>query len=66
MTIITERIISGNTKYVEIAGLSTESKPTAGIAMGSLFHEVDTETIYAFNATSGAWVGQLELGGVST
>ena len=65
MTIITERIISGNTKYVEIAGLSTESKPTKDIAMGSLFHEVDTETIYAFNATSGNWVGQIELGGVS-
>ena len=65
MTIITERIISGNTKYVEIAGLSTESKPTANIATGSLYHEVDTKTVYAFNATSGNWVGQIELGGVS-
>ena len=65
MTIIVERIISGDTKYVEISGLSTESKPTANIATGSLFHEVDTKTVYAFNATTGNWVGQIELGGVS-
>ena len=65
MTPITERIISGDIKYIEVAGLSTESKPTANIATGSLFHEVDTKTIYAFNATSGNWVGQIELGGVS-
>ena len=65
MTPLVERIISGNTKYVEISGLSTESKPTANIATGSLFHEVDTQTIYSFNATSGQWVGPLELGGVS-
>ena len=64
MTNLVTRIISGNLKYVEISGLSTEVKPTENIATGSLFHEVDTETIYAFNATSGEWVGQLELGGV--
>lgn len=64
MTNLVTRIISGNLKYVEISGLSTEVKPTENIATGSLFHEVDTETIYAFNATSGEWVGQIELGGV--
>jgi len=64
MTILVTRIISDNLNYVELSGLSTEVKPTKNIATGSFFHEVDTKTIYAYNATSGEWVAQLELGGV--
>ena len=64
MTNLVTRIISGNLKYVELSGLSTEVKPTENIATGSLFHEVDTKIIYAFNATSGEWTEQLDLGGV--
>lgn len=35
-------------KYIEAAGLSGETKPTKGIATGSLFLEVDTGDVYAF------------------
>ena len=61
-----ERVIDDSTVYVELACLSTETKPTAGIAMGSKSHEVDTATISAFNATAGEWVVQIEMGGAST
>lgn len=53
-------------KYFEYAGTSTESKPVNDmICTGSLFHEVDTKKIYAYNedASSGEeWVEQVELG----
>ncbi len=44
------------TQMVEIACLSTDSKPTAGIANGSLCLEMDTGDIYAFNEAGTAWV----------
>lgn len=54
--ILEERIIEGNKKYIEAMGLSTDSKPTAGIVTGSVFVEVDKSDAYFFNETSGAWV----------
>lgn len=55
-------------KYVEIACLSTDTKPTGGnISTGSLLHEVDTGKIYAYdeeaNSGTGDWVEQCTLGG---
>lgn len=41
---------------IEAACLSTDSKPTTGIANGSLCLEMDTGKIYAFNETASAWV----------
>lgn len=38
--------------YVELAGKSTESKPTAGIVSGSRFVEVDTGKQYVFDGIS--------------
>ena len=49
-----------NGGYCEFAGLSTDSKPTENVATGSLFHEVNTKKIYAFNGTE--WVEQVTLG----
>lgn len=41
---------------VELAGLSTDTKPTAGIVTGSIFLEVDTGDVYAFaEGDSPAW-----------
>lgn len=40
---------------VEIACLSTDSKPTAGIATGSLALEVNTGKIYAFDEVGESW-----------
>lgn len=53
--------------YHELAGLSTDTKPeTDDIATGSLFHEVDTKKVYAYNEDGAAgekWIEQLTLGG---
>ena len=56
--ILTERIIEGDKKYIEAAGLSTDSKPTAGLVTGSVFVEVNTGDGYLFNETAGTWVIQ--------
>lgn len=57
-------VVRGQAKYYEFAGTSDDTKPTEGIATGSLFHEVDTKKVYAFNedASSGEeWVEQMTL-----
>lgn len=41
---------------IEAACLSTDTKPTTGIANGSLCLEMDTGKIYAFNETASTWV----------
>lgn len=41
---------------IEAACLSADTKPTTGIANGSLCLEMDTGKIYAFNETASAWV----------
>ena len=45
----------GGLNYMEIAGLSTDSKPTSGLVTGSLFLEVDTGKVYAFDEVSSTW-----------
>ena len=41
--------------YAEFAGLSTDTKPTGTIVTGSLFLEVDTGYIYAYDEISNTW-----------
>lgn len=41
--------------YQEISGLSTDTKPTEGIATGSVFLEVDTGDAYFFDESSKDW-----------
>ena len=43
---------------VELAGNSGDTKPTAGIVTGSVFHETDTGIEYVFDEISGGWVAQ--------
>lgn len=43
-------------------GLSTDTKPTTGVVNGSAFIEMDTSTIYFFDAAGSQW---LEWGGGS-
>lgn len=45
--------------YIEGVCLTGDSKPTDGIANGSLVIEMDSGKIYAFNEAGSAWV---ELG----
>lgn len=53
----TKAIYIGSDKIlVESVCLSTDSKPTTGIANGSLVLEMDTGKIYAFNEAGSTWV----------
>ena len=53
--ILEERTFVPDKKYIEAAGLSTDSKPKANIVTGSQFIEVDTGTVYFFDEVSNAW-----------
>lgn len=56
---IVERAFTPEKNYVELFGLSTDNKPTAGIVTGSKFTEVDTGDEYLFDETgSGTWTKQ--------
>lgn len=44
--------------YVEIACLSSETKPVENITMGSAAIEVNTGDVYFFNETAGSWIKQ--------
>ena len=49
-------IYAGDNKVLaEAAGLSTDAKPTTGIANGSTFIEMDTSTLYFFDEEAGTW-----------
>lgn len=49
--------------YKQIAGTSTESKPTENLCTGSMYLEVDTAKLYFFNeANSGSWGDGIQLG----
>ena len=50
---ITNRL-SHSTNYVELEGLSSDTKPTENIGENSKFYELDTKDEYYF--TDGAWV----------
>lgn len=48
---------AGNEKsYIEGACLSTDTKPTDGIANGSMCLEINTGKIFAFNEDGSTWV----------
>lgn len=52
----------GELLYVELRGLSTDTKPTKvgnkGIVNGSLFVEIDTQKIFFFDEDSQTWKGE--------
>lgn len=49
------REANGTIHYREFAGLSTDGKPTSGIATGSVFVEVDTGKVYLFSEADSSW-----------
>lgn len=55
MRVIERKWMESGKDYVEMAGTSTESKPTTGVVTGSLFLEVDTGDVYAFDETTDTW-----------
>lgn len=60
---LVHRPITNAAAYVEISGDSTETKPAAGIADGSIFVESNTGKVYFFNEKSGDWVEQFSFQG---
>lgn len=60
IAIVDEKYIqvdSGSSHYVEILCLSTDTKPTSGIATNSLAQELDTNKTYYFDGSTWAEVG---------
>ena len=55
---IKSRFYDEDLVLVELAGNSGDSKPTAGMVTGSVFHEVDTGKDYYFDEVSGGWAAQ--------
>ena len=47
----------------EYAGLSTDNKPTDGVATGAIFVEVDTGKVYFYNSEDSEWVEQFSFQG---
>ena len=45
----------------EYAGLSTDSKPTNGVATGAIFVEVDTGKVFFYNSAATTWVEQFSF-----
>lgn len=60
---LVERTVVGQKNYVELACLSTDTKPTVNIVTGSLALEVDTGDVYAFDEIGGEWNQIAALGG---
>ena len=57
------KLNGGNNEY---AGLSTDTKPTDGVATGAIFVEVNTGDVYFFNeegAADSKWVKQFSFQG---
>lgn len=51
-----EVVVGNKATYYEYAGLSTDDKPTdSDICTGSLFIEVDTGDVYAFDEEGAEW-----------
>lgn len=50
----------GYKRYIEASGLSTDAKPRENIVTGSLFMEVDTGKVYAYDEAGETWH---EIGG---
>ena len=59
-----DQLLVDGKHYIEAAGLSTDSKPTANVVTGSLFLEVDSGDVYAFaEGDNPAWNKIAALGG---
>ena len=54
--IIDLQYIEPGHNYMQFSGLSTDTKPTEGLATGSTFLEVDTSDVYFFEEESGTWI----------
>ena len=57
-----EKDAQGNSvNYAEYACTSSDTKPTSGLATGSICIEVDTGSVFFFNEASASWVEQFSF-----
>lgn len=56
ITYLENKKYTAEKNLVELACLSTDAKPTTGIANGSICIEMNTGKIFMFNEASSAWV----------
>ena len=59
-------ITNNERNYIlEYSGLSTDTKPTSleSIANGSLFFEIDTGKVYAYDAEGDEWIEEFSFKG---
>jgi hypothetical protein len=62
--VIVDQVLNEGKRYIEAAGLSTDTKPTSNVVTGSLFLEVDTGDVYAFaEGDTPTWNQIAALGG---
>lgn len=64
--IINTKPVAADKAYIEVACLSTDTKPTANIATGSILTETDTGKVYFFDEAGAAgseWVEQFSFQG---
>lgn len=64
-TIIVGSHVQGDAVLSQIEGscLAADTKPTAGIANGSIMVEVDTGSVFFFNEAAGEWIEQFSFQG---
>lgn len=55
MITINDRKGGAKSEYLELYGLSTDTKPTTGVMNGSSFVEMDTGKLYFFDAAGSEW-----------
>lgn len=53
--------VNSETPYCEGFCLSTDTKPTDGIANGSILVEIDTGNVFFFNEEASTWVEQFSF-----
>lgn len=53
---VRETFRDGGANHIEIACLSTDTKPTEKVATGSIAFEVDTGKFYAYDEDSTTWL----------
>ena len=53
--ILTDNAFEGQYRYIEAAGLSTDSKPSGKLITGSTFTEVDTGDLFLYDEVSKQW-----------
>ena len=61
---ITEKNITSRLRYIEFSGKHNDTKPTYNyLVTGSLFLEVDTGDVYAYEEEGKTWTKIISLGG---